>query len=288
MTTQSEPDWAALADAISGPVVLPGAPGYERLRRPAIARFHGSRPRAVVMCRTPADVAQTLALARRHGLPAVPRSGGHCFAGRSSTDGIVIDVSPMSSVEIAGGLVTAGAGARLGDLYAVLDARGVTVPAGCGPRVGIAGLTLGGGLGVLGRTHGLTSDHLAGARVVLAGGRVVDCDARRHADLLWALRGAGGGQFGVVTSLTFDTVEEPAAIRFEGSWPAAGHDALISSWQAWAPDVPDEVTANLTVVAEPGRPVEATVFGASLLGEAATRGLLREFAAATGASPAIV
>jgi FAD/FMN-containing dehydrogenase len=288
MTTQSEPDWAALADAISGPVVLPGAPGYERLRRPAIARFHGSRPRAVVMCRTPADVAQTLALARRHGLPAVPRSGGHCFAGRSSTDGVVIDVSPMSSVEIAGGLVTAGAGARLGDLYAVLDARGVTVPAGCGPGVGIAGLTLGGGLGVLGRTHGLTSDHLAGARVVLAGGRVVDCDAKRHADLLWALRGAGGGQFGVVTSLTFTTVPAPRMTIFRQVW-SAGHAArVIGAWQRWAPDAPDRLAASLliTVPADAGRPPVVNVFGASAGGEPDASRLLGGLAELAGAAPA--
>jgi len=137
---RSEPDWAALRAAVAGQVVLPGSPGYERLRRPAIALFHGTRPRAVVTCRTPAGVAETLALARRHGLPVAPRSGGHCFAGRSSADGIVVDVSPMTSVEIAGAVVTVGAGARLGDLYAALDAEGVTVPArGADPGSGSPG-----------------------------------------------------------------------------------------------------------------------------------------------------
>src|SRR4029453_16561373 len=88
--------------------------------------------------------------------------------------------------------------------------HGLTIPAGCGPSVGIAGLTLGGGLGILGRKHGLTCDHLLGARVVLADGRVVDCDEHHDEELFWALRGAGGGHFGVVTSLVFRTPPAPA------------------------------------------------------------------------------
>lgn len=285
---RSEPSWAALRAAVAGQVVLPGSPDYERLRRPAIALFHGTRPRAVVTCRTSADVAETLAFARRHGLPVAPRSGGHCFAGRSSTDGIVVDVSPMSSVEIAGAMATVGAGARLGDLYAVLDAEGVTVPAGCGPGVGIAGLTLGGGLGVLGRTHGLTADHLAGARVVLADGQVVDCDARRDADLFWALRGAGGGQFGVVTSLTFTTVPAPHVTTFCHVWAYEHAARVIGAWQRWSPDAPDRLAASLlvTVPADVGRPPVLTVFGASIGGESEAANLLGGLAELVGPAPA--
>src|SRR6266508_3328614 len=142
--TRSVPDWAALQGAIAGEVVLPGSPGYEE--------------------------------ARRTGLPTAARSGGHCFAGRSSTEGIVVDTRPMRSVSVDGGQARIGAGARLGEVYDALAAHELTIPAGCGPTVGIAGLTLGGGLGILGRTHGLTCDHLLAARVVLADGRVVDCD----------------------------------------------------------------------------------------------------------------
>src|SRR5712691_10473056 len=285
---RSEPDWAALRAAVAGQVVLPGSPDYERLRRPAIALFHGTRPRAVVTCRTPADVAETLALARRHGLPVAPRSGGHCFAGRSSTDGIVVDVSPMSSVEIAGAVVTVGAGARLGDLYAALDVEGVTVPAGCGPGVGIAGLTLGGGFGVLGRTHGLTADHLVGARVVLADGRVVDCDARRDADLFWALRGAGGGQFGVVTSLTFTTVPAPHVTTFRHVWAYDHAARVIGAWQRWSPDAPDRLAASLlvTVAADVERPPVLNVFGASTGGESEASDLLGGLAELVGPAPA--
>ena len=107
----SPADWAALQAAIAGEVIRPGSPRYDQARRPAIARFHDARPQAVVFCATAGDVAEALAVARRFRLPAVPRSGGHCFAGRSSTAGMVIDVTPMRSVSVAGGPATTGSAA---------------------------------------------------------------------------------------------------------------------------------------------------------------------------------
>jgi FAD/FMN-containing dehydrogenase len=223
-------------------------------------------------CRSAADVARTLARATATGEPIAVRGGGHCFAGRSSSDGIVLDMSGLDGIRVAAdGTATIGAGALLAGVYSTLHAHGRTLPAGCGPTVGIAGLTLGGGIGLLGRRHGLTCDRLVGARVVLADGSVVDCDQDREPDLFWALRGAGGGQFGVVTQLTFDTVAEPLTTRIEAHWPDIALDELVSAWQAWSPDAPDELTVNLTVSGG-----AATLFGACTLGEAATRELLRE------------
>src|SRR5581483_10207487 len=101
-------DWAALRARVTGEVVVQGSPGYDQARKPAIARFHDTRPQAIVFCATAGDVAEAIAMARRFGLPAVPRSGGHCFAGRSSGPGMVIDVTPMRSVSVTGGLTTDG------------------------------------------------------------------------------------------------------------------------------------------------------------------------------------
>src|SRR6266511_4361114 len=154
------PYLAAFEAAIEGEVILPGSPRYETVRKPAMVRFENVRPAAIVLCKTPADVAEAIALARRSELATAIRSGGHSVAGRSSTEGIVIDVTPMRSVSVAGGVATVGAGVRLGALYDALAEHGRTVPAGCGPSVGIGGLTLGGGLGILGRKYGLTCDHL--------------------------------------------------------------------------------------------------------------------------------
>ncbi len=286
--TPTAADWQALQGAIAGDVILPGAPDYELVRKPAIARFHDVRPQAVVLCGTPADVAETISLARRSGLRTAARSGGHCFAGRSSTEGIVIDVTPMRSVSVSGGLATVGAGARLGEVYDSLGEHDLTIPAGCGPSVGIAGLTLGGGLGILGRKYGLTCDHLLAAQVVLADGRVVECDDHHDRELFWALRGAGGGSFGVVTSLTFSTVPAPPATSFQLVWPHVHAARVIDAWQAWAPAAPDELAASLLLTAggDVGQPPVVNLFGAMLGTGSATVELLDELVTTAGADPA--
>jgi FAD/FMN-containing dehydrogenase len=270
-------DWGALQRTIDGDVVLPGAPDYESVRQPVMARFEHLRPAAVVRCVTPVDVAATLAVAGALGLGTAIRSGGHSVAGRSATDGVVLDVTPMGSVAVAGEVATVGAGVRLGDLYDALATHGLTIPAGCGPSVGIAGLTLGGGLGILGRKHGLTCDHLLGAQVVLADGRVVDCDEHHDGELFWALRGAGGGHFGVVTSLVFRTLAAPAATVFQLTWPPAAAAAVVQAWQAWAPEGPDELDATLRLTAgDDQRPPGVEVVGTVLDGEADAATLLGE------------
>jgi len=284
----SPPAWGALDDTIAGEVVLPNFPIYETVRRPAISLFHGVRPKAVVLCETPADVSETISFAKRYGLRTATRSGGHCFAGRSSTEGIVIDVSPMRSVSISAGVATIGAGARLGDVYDSLDEHGLTVPAGCGPSVGISGLTLGGGLGILGRKHGLTSDSLLRAQLVLADGRIVECDGHHHEDLFWALRGAGGGNFGVVTSLDFQAIPALSTTAFHLAWPHRDAAALVGAWQDWAPRAPDELAASLllTAAGDPGKLPAVNLFGAMLGTEAAAAELLDELVVRAGADPA--
>ncbi|NUT05800.1 MAG: FAD-binding oxidoreductase, partial [Hamadaea sp.] len=244
--------------ALDGDLFTPDSPGYDAIRRPINPAFAHVRPNLVVRCRSVSDVVQTIRYATATGQRLVPRSGGHCFAGRSSTDGILLDLSGLADVTVAAdGVATVGAGARLREVYASLHDHGLTLPAGCGPSVGIAGLTLGGGIGLLGRAYGLTCDRLIGAQVVLADATVLECDRDQEPDLFWALRGAGGGQFGVVTSLRFDTVAEPRTTRIEAHWPQVEFADVIAAWQDWAPDAPDELTVNLTLDSEPGAPVRA-------------------------------
>jgi FAD/FMN-containing dehydrogenase len=272
---------------VGGEVLVAGSAEYESARRSQIARFDGVRPRAVVRCRMPEDVVRALAFARREGLHVALRSGGHCFAGRSSSTGVVVDVGGIDDVSVLEGTVTVGAGARLADVYDELAAHDRTIAAGCGPTVGIAGLTLGGGLGILGRSHGLTSDQLVAARAVLADGRIVDCDEHRHGDLFWALRGAGGGQFAAVTQLVLRTLSAPDATGFHLVWPWTVAAAVVSVWQAWAPDAPDAIAASLLVRAPADKdlPPIVTVFGAVLDHESATRAALDELVAGVGAPP---
>lgn len=246
------------------------------MARPALPLFRGIRAQDTVACATAQDVAAALEQARRSGLRVAVRCGGHCFAGRSSTDGLLIDVSPMSGVSVGDGTVSVGAGTLLGDLYDALDAHGRTIAAGCGPEVGIAGLALGGGLGVLGRRYGLTCDQLIGAQVVLADGSVVECDEQRESELFWTLRGAGGGQFGVVTRFDFRTVGAPRVTTLDLVWPLEHAAVAIAVWQDWAPDAPDDVAASLVIAGE-----EVHLFGAMAPGRDLDRFLGR-----IGAEPA--
>jgi hypothetical protein len=276
---------AEFRTALDGELFGPDSSGYDAIRRPVNAAYREVRPRLVVRCRSVSDVVAALGYATATRSHLAPRGGGHCFAGRSSTDGIVLDLSGLEAISVADdGTATIGAGARLGRVYAALHAHGRTLPAGCGAGVGITGLTLGGGIGLLGRQHGLTCDRLVGAQVVLTDGSVVDCDQDREPELFWGLRGAGGGQFGVVTSLRFDTVAEPTTTRVEAHWSGTALEGLVSAWQAWAPDAPEALTVNLTLVSEPGAPVRVTLFGAATLDEGSTRVLLGEFTDRAGAA----
>ncbi|GIF73466.1 hypothetical protein Asi02nite_29840 [Asanoa siamensis] len=285
-----EPDWSALRDNIRGEVVLPADPGYETVHRPAIARFQHLRPMAVVQCAVDADVAVALAFARATGVPFAVRGGGHSFEGTSSTEGMVLDLSRMGGVSFldagaaANGaatdrLVRVGAGARLGHVYDALAPAGVTIPAGCGPAVGIGGLTLGGGLGVLGRAYGLTSDALRAARVVLGDGRIVDCDDELEPELFWALRGGGNGTIGVVTSLVFASVPAPPMTSFHFTWEPEHLPAVLAAWQTWAPAAPDTMAASLVVStpADPALMPVTSVFGAAHGTEEADVALLEQF-----------
>src|SRR5688500_14839439 len=183
-------------------------------------RFDGRRPDAVVRVRDTADVAAAVRWANRFDVRLVARSGGHSYGGYSSTgDGVVLDLSRLRGISVSRGRATVGPAAQLIDVQRALTRRGVSVPAGSCPTVGIGGLALGGGYGLAGRRFGLTSDNLLAARVVTADGRVRHVDADSNDDLHWALRGGGGGNFGVVTALTLKTHRAPGAAYFFVSWP---------------------------------------------------------------------
>jgi FAD/FMN-containing dehydrogenase len=199
---------------------------------------------------------------------------------------IVADLTPMRSVSFSDGVATAGAGARVGDVYTVLAEHGRTIPAGRTSSVGIAGLTLGGGFGILGRKYGLTCDQLLAAQVVLADGRVVECDDRHDHELFWALRGAGCGNFGVVTSLSFRTVRMPAATAFSMTWPCSLTAAVIDAWQVWQTAGPDDLTSSLLVKADAdGCSPTANLVGIMLGTQVHARELLSELTVRVGARP---
>jgi hypothetical protein len=257
VTTPAKPthaDWAALRKHLSTRRLLrPRENGYGRARQLFEPRFDSLEPAAIGYCQTAADVATCLSYARKFKLAVRVRSGGHSYAGWSSvTGGFVIDVSPMNSVSFADNAVTVGAGLDLIHFYASLAARGVAVPSGSGPTVGIAGLALGGGIGSLSRLYGTTSDNLTAAQLVTADGSELTCDDTHLSDLFWACRGGGGGNFGVATSLTFRTQDLASLCVFSLSWPWARAARVVRAWQSWAPHAPDNLWSTMRLSASFG------------------------------------
>jgi FAD/FMN-containing dehydrogenase len=288
MTQPNDLTWPSLAGRLGGDVLMPGSADYEAARRPAIARFAASRPAAIIRCHNAADVAAALDVARSHGLPVAVRSGGHCFAGHSSTTGLLIDLRPIDHIRLHGTAVVVGAGVTLGRLADDLELHGLTVPIGTCPTVGVAGFTLGGGFGMLGRRHGLASDHLVGATAVLADGSIVECGPDDHHDLLWALRGAGAAGFGVVTDLELRPVAAPRTVTVvHTTWDATAAPGLIDSWQVHAPDAPDHVALSLKATRgpSPDAPVHLTVRGSVLGPPADAVAMMRRIRAGAGVFP---
>jgi FAD/FMN-containing dehydrogenase len=279
-------DWTALAHDLSGTLVRPGDSYYTIARRLFDPRFDSISPAGIAYCKNPHDIATCLAFVRKFALKVTARCGGHSYAGYSTTTGLVIDVTDMASTTVSGATVTVGAGTRLIDFYHVLAAHGRAVPGGSCPTVGIAGLTLGGGIGVVSRAYGLTSDKLESLQVVTADGAQLTCNGTEHSDLFWACRGGGGGNFGVVTSFTFASEPAPTPVLFFLGWPWSQAAKVIAAWQSWAPAAPDAMWSNLHLSAVPGGSVPAIQVGGCYLGSiGGAANLLNELYAKVGSHP---
>ncbi|MFJ3655364.1 FAD-binding oxidoreductase [Streptomyces nigra] len=261
--------WAALARDLDGSLVRPGDASWAAARQLYNTRFDHLKPAAVAYVAHADDIRTTLAYARAHRLKVAIRNGGHSYAGWSSGDGrLIVDVSRLDRIRVSGGTAVVGAGSKLIDVYRALAAKGVTIPAGSCPTVGVSGLTLGGGHGVTSRAYGLTCDSLTRAVVVTADGKRLTADASTHKDLFWALRGAGNGNFGVVTELHFKTHPAPQSVTAYMSWPWSKAAAVIRAWQEWGPSQPDEIWSALHLGGAGATPtVSVSAFSLGTYGE---------------------
>lgn len=262
---------AAFRRRLSGSLVLPGDDDYH-LARQVWNGMIDKRPAIIAFCVKPSDVVEAIAFARETGLPVAVRAGGHNIAGKSlCDDGLVIDLSRMRRVAIDWESQTACAqgGALLADLDVASQACGLATTTGVNSDTGLVGLTLGGGIGRLGRKHGLSADNMVSAEVVTADGRILNASEDENADLFWALRG-GGGNFGVVTEVVY---------RLHPLGPTVLAGSLIYRWQdaraalrlyaEFSAAAPDEISADAALVTLPGgdRAVSISAFYAGPLEE---------------------
>jgi hypothetical protein len=270
------PNWTALAASIAGTLALPTDATYGQAKLTENPRWDAAKPLAVLSAASAGDVAKAIGFAQKFALPVAVRSGGHSYPGYSAggasgtgvAPSLVIDTRPMDTIVFAANnRVTIGAGASLAQVYSAVGSRGRALAGGSCATVGIAGLTLGGGVGVLVRAYGLTIDSLESVTIVTADRKIRTASATSNPDLFWACRGGGGGHLGVVTDLTFSTVPAPQVTMFALSWPFSSAASVIEAWQAWAPSADARLWSTLKLLngpkygSEPGLFVSGTWLG---------------------------
>ncbi|HEV7851758.1 MAG TPA: FAD-binding protein [Mycobacterium sp.] len=229
--------WESLSSVIGNPVLLPGNGQFATAKQVFNTIYSGSTPAAIVTPTSAADVQKAMAFAAANKLKVAPRSGGHSYIGASTANGaMVFDLRQLAggtNYDTASGRVTATPATSLWDLHQTLATAGRGIPTGTCPTVGAAGHALGGGLGAQSRHAGLLSDALTSASVVLPGGQAVTASAAENPDLFWALRGGGGGNFGVTTSLTFSTFPTSDTDVVNLHYPPEAFAQVLVGWQNW-------------------------------------------------------
>jgi FAD/FMN-containing dehydrogenase len=229
--------WQGLSSAIGGQVLLPDNGQFGSAKQVFNTNYNGSSPAAIVTPTSTADVQKAMAFAASNKLPVAPRSGGHSYTGASTANGaLVFDLRQLPggiNYDAASGRVTATPATSLWELHQALAAQGRGIPTGTCPSVGVAGHALGGGLGAQSRHAGLLSDALTSATVVLPGGQAVTASNAENPDLFWALRGGGGGNFGVTTSLTFATFPVADVDVVDLHYPQESFAQVLVGWQNW-------------------------------------------------------
>jgi FAD/FMN-containing dehydrogenase len=262
-------DLAGLAKTLHGGLIGPDDPGYDDARK-VWNGLIDKRPAALARCADEADVATAIAFARRHGLPLAVRGGGHNVAGFGTCDGgLVIDLSPMKgiTVDVAARTARAQGGLTWAEFDKATQQYGLATTGGLVSTTGVAGFTLGGGIGWLMRKHGLAIDNLLAVELVTADGKRVAADARTNPDLFWAVRG-GGGNFGVVTSFTFQL--HPVGPEILGGavfYPVAQAADLLRFYRDWVGTLSDDTTTMAVFITAPPFPfIPAPIQGTPVVG----------------------
>ncbi|MFD8015147.1 FAD-binding oxidoreductase [Streptomyces sp. NPDC059762] len=234
-------EWERLCKRLTGRLVLPSSGDYDLAKQLHRSMFDGIRPAGVAYCETVSDVRACLSFAQYNDIPAVARSGGHSYGGYSTTQGLVIDVSRLNSIQVGERTTVVGPGAQLTDLVDAAGAHGVGLASGICPTVAMGGYLQGGGIGWQTRALGLGCDSLTSVQAVLADGSVVTCSEQSDPDLFWALRGGGGGNFGIVTRYERRHTTIPRMVNYTLAWSWDHVKDVVEGWQRWLPSAPREL-----------------------------------------------
>lgn len=236
-----------LARELAGSLYLPGEAGYAAGSAQFNKRYAGVRPAAVASVADVDDVRRVLTWAHDQGIAIIPRSGGHSYGGFSTGDGLVVDLRRLDScrADPSTGLVTVGGGASMAAVYRAIEPHQMSFALGNSPTVGIGGLVLGGGVAAASRKLGLTCDALVETTLVTADGEVLTCNSTENADLFWACRGGGGGNFGINVSFTFQAQPVGPAATCLLLWNWSDGERVLPVLQEIVQDAPDEFSARL-------------------------------------------
>jgi len=206
-------------------------------------------PIAIIVPQTQVQLQYAFQVLTQNNLPFTTRSGGHCYGPGSLSSGYIIDLRNFNAItpNVGNNTVTIGAGCRLGQVIETLGALNYAIPTGTCPSVGIAGLALGGGVGLLSRAYGLTADAVISMTVLMADGTIIEVTQDTYPDLFWALRGAGANAFGIVLDFTFTMYYVPTVSYLQLTWPWNPSQVaqIVNAWQAWFPVQSPDITSEL-------------------------------------------
>ena len=248
-------------------------------------------PQMRVVASSPQSVGRTIQWATDNGVSFAIRSGGHSYEGFSQSADLVIDVRGMAAVQLSADKrsVAIGSGASLGTVYAALGPSKRAIPAGTCFPVGVAGHSLGGGFGLLGRPFGLACDSVLSMEVVDAAGHIFNASAQENPDLFWALRGGGNGSFGVVTKFNFRTSAVNMVAKFAITWtgPVVLAVKVVFAWQEWLDSLPPAITCTLHLTKEAGGSIKVHIAGLSVDSESKLTTELKRLQRVAGAADAL-
>jgi hypothetical protein len=245
-------------------------------------------PRVRVVASSAAAVSATILWATNNGLNFAIRSGGHSYEGFSQSPDLVIDVRGMKAIKLSSDKksVSIGSGAQLGSVYDALASSHLAIPAGSCFPVGVAGHSLGGGFGLLGRPFGLACDSILSMEVVDASGKILIASAQENPDLFWALRGGGNGNFGVVTNFNFRTSAVNMVAKFAITWtkPVTQAVKIVQAWQQWLENMPSSITGTLHLTKAKGGLITVHMAGLSVQSETGLKAELKRLQTLAGAA----